>query len=103
MADLTFNVGGVSVTIKTADIELYNELRRFNHNLELTELLLGKQLTAKGGNLKQTAEAYGVKTSTVTNWVKRGMPYVELDGMNRYFLFAEVSKWLTDNQVKLEK
>ncbi|MEY8662412.1 hypothetical protein AALT52_05865 [Ligilactobacillus faecis] len=103
MADLTFNVAGVSVTVKATDAELLNELRRFNHNLELTEVLLGKQPTTKGGNLKQTAEAYGVKTATVTNWIKRGLPYVDLDGMNKYFLFADVSKWLTDNQITIKK
>lgn len=103
MTDLTFNVAGVSVTVKATDAELLNELRRFNHNLELTEALLSKQPTTKGGNLKQTAEAYGVRPGTVTNWINRGLPYVDLDGMNKYFLFADVSKWLTDNQVTTKK
>ncbi|KRL84081.1 hypothetical protein FC32_GL001358 [Ligilactobacillus apodemi DSM 16634 = JCM 16172] len=53
--------------------------------------------------MKQTAEAYGVKTATVTNWIKRGLPYVDLDGMNKYFLFADVSKWLADNQITIKK
>lgn len=56
MADLTFNVAGVSVTVNTADADLINELRRFNSNLEIVQELFTKQ-HANGGNIKDTAKA----------------------------------------------
>ncbi len=40
MANLTFNVAGVSLSINTADADLINELRRFNNNLEIVQELL---------------------------------------------------------------
>lgn len=97
MADLTFNVAGVSVTVNTADADLINELRRFNSNLEIVQELFTKQ-HANGGNIKDTAKAQNVSESTVDKWIKKGLPVVELDGMNKYIVTRSVLDWLRSNE-----
>lgn len=97
MADLTFNVAGVSVTVNTADADLINELRRFNSNLEIVQELFTKQ-HANGGNIKDTAKAWNVSESTVDKWIKKGLPVVELDGMNKYIVTRSVLDWLRSNE-----
>ena len=97
MADLTFNVAGVSVSVSTSDADLINELRRFNANLETVKELFTKQ-HANGGNIKDTAKAFNVSPAVVTNWIKNGMPFVDIDGMNKYLIASSVKQWLADNQ-----
>ncbi|WP_260449826.1 hypothetical protein [Ligilactobacillus murinus] len=80
MANLTFNVAGVSLSINTADADLINELRRFNNNLEIVQELFTKQ-QPNGGNIKDTAQSFGVSPAVVTGWIKNGMPFVDIDGM----------------------
>ena len=43
MANLTFNVAGVSVSVNTADPNLLKELQEFNTNLRLVQTLLTNQ------------------------------------------------------------
>lgn len=100
MANLTFNVAGVSVSVSTADPNLLKELQEFNTNLRLVQTLLTNQPNS-GGNLTETAKTFGVSDGTVKKWVDRGMPVVKLDSMNDYYVYRNVIKWLTDNQVSL--
>ena len=97
MANLTFNVAGVSLSINTADADLINELRRFNNNLEIVQELFTKQQT-NGGNIKDTAQSFGVSPAVVTGWIKNGMPFVDIDGMNKYLIASSVKQWLEENQ-----
>ena len=101
MAELNFNVAGVSVSVNTADADLMNELREFNSNLTTVKKLLAHQ-SPHGGNLQDTAKAWGVKPDTVKKWVKRGLPVVKLEGMNDYYNFATVARWLEENQIALK-
>ena len=97
VANLTFNVAGVSVSVNTADADLLNELRRFNSNLEIVQELFTKQ-HANGGNIKDTAKAFNVSPAVVTGWIKNGMPFVDIDGMNKYLIASSVKQWLADNE-----
>ena len=97
MANLTFNVAGVSVSVNTADAELIRELQRFNNNLEMVQVLFNNQ-SANGGNIKETAEAWNVSESTVNKWIKKGLPVVELDGMNKYIVTRSLLDWLRSNE-----
>ncbi|QCQ04103.1 terminase small subunit [Ligilactobacillus animalis] len=100
MANLTFNVAGVSVSVNTADPSLLKELQEFNTNLRLVQTLLTNQPNS-GGYLTDTAKVFGVSDSTVKKWTSKGMPVVKLDGMHDYYVYRNVIKWLTDNQVSL--
>ena len=102
ITELKFNVGGVSVSVQTSDAELLKELRSFNSNLTIVKRLLAHQ-SPHGGNLQDTAKAWGVKPDTVKKWVKRGLPVVRVKGMNDYYKFATVARWLEENQIILEK
>lgn len=101
MAELNFNIGGVSVSVHSADADLLNELRSFNSNLTTVKKLLAHQ-SPHGGNLQDTAKAWGVKPDTVKKWVKRGLPVVKLEGMNDYYSFATVARWLEENQIAIK-
>ncbi|MEY8735823.1 helix-turn-helix domain-containing protein [Lactobacillus sp. AN1001] len=101
MAELNFSIGGVSVSVHSADADLLNELRSFNSNLTTVKKLLAHQ-SPHGGNLTETAKAWGVKPDTVKKWVKRGLPVVKLDGMNDYYSFASIAKWLQENEIAIE-
>ncbi|MCR1896054.1 helix-turn-helix domain-containing protein [Ligilactobacillus murinus] len=97
MANLTFNVAGVSVSVNTADAELIRELQRFNSNLEMVQVLFNNQ-SANGGNIKETAKSWNVSESTVNKWIKQGLPVVELDGMNKYIVTRSLLDWLRSNE-----
>lgn len=100
MTNLTFNVAGVSVSVNTADPDLVKELQAFNANMQIVQTLLTTHPNS-GGYLTDTAKTFGVKDGTIKKWVKRGMPVVKLDGMHDYYVYRNVIKWLTDNQVTL--
>ena len=100
MANLTFNVAGVSVSVNTADPDLVKELQAFNANMQIVQTLLTTHPNS-GGYLTDTAKVFGVSDSTVKKWTSKGMPVVKLDGMHDYCVYRNVIKWLTDNQVTL--
>lgn len=101
MAELNFSIGGVSVSVQTSDAELLKELRAFNTKLDILLKIVAHQ-SPHGGNLTETAKAWGVKPDTVKKWVKRGLPVVKLDGMNDYYSFASIARWLQENEIAIE-